>query len=298
MVQSIVCGACDAAVPYGRLSCPECGEMLASVAGGRQRSGGAGASANDRADVPADALHDIDGGTTSAGTRWSADLSGLGSLADEVHGPRPAASTMPVPAAPPPPAPGAYLPPILHDVPAVPMPARSWNGHDQATDQPAGAAAEVAGASRAARDPQPETDAPLLDVGKTAEFIGWLAIAGSALTIAGMLLPWSTSVIGSSGAGYFDRWGLAGPGHLIVSLAVVGVLAAAILRDRVPLWLGIGLPGLGVGALLLGLVWPYLLGPLSGQLGASAVGLGALMLIGAGVGALLLDRHAGRDPVV
>ena len=28
--QSIVCGACAAEVPYGRLSCPSCGELLAS----------------------------------------------------------------------------------------------------------------------------------------------------------------------------------------------------------------------------------------------------------------------------
>src|SRR5262245_5715082 len=30
------CSACGASVPYGRLSCPECGELLASVAGGRR----------------------------------------------------------------------------------------------------------------------------------------------------------------------------------------------------------------------------------------------------------------------
>ena len=34
--QSIVCGACAAEVPYGRLSCPSCGELLASVAGSRR----------------------------------------------------------------------------------------------------------------------------------------------------------------------------------------------------------------------------------------------------------------------
>ena len=31
--KAIVCAACGAAVPYGRLSCPACGELLASVAG-------------------------------------------------------------------------------------------------------------------------------------------------------------------------------------------------------------------------------------------------------------------------
>ena len=29
--RSIVCGSCSADVPYGRLSCPSCGELLASV---------------------------------------------------------------------------------------------------------------------------------------------------------------------------------------------------------------------------------------------------------------------------
>ena len=37
--QSIVCGTCAAAVPYGRLSCPSCGELLASVAGARRAAG-------------------------------------------------------------------------------------------------------------------------------------------------------------------------------------------------------------------------------------------------------------------
>ena len=36
-VRTIGCGACGAVVPYGRLSCPECGELLASVAGAVRR---------------------------------------------------------------------------------------------------------------------------------------------------------------------------------------------------------------------------------------------------------------------
>src|SRR5688572_15840290 len=36
---SIVCGTCQAPVPYGRLSCPACGELLASVAGAGRRMG-------------------------------------------------------------------------------------------------------------------------------------------------------------------------------------------------------------------------------------------------------------------
>ena len=41
--QSIVCGACAAEVPNGRLSCPSCGELLASVAGSRRVAAPAGA---------------------------------------------------------------------------------------------------------------------------------------------------------------------------------------------------------------------------------------------------------------
>jgi hypothetical protein len=105
-------------------------------------------------------------------------------------------------------------------------------------------------------------------------------------------------VIGARGADYVDLWGLAGPGHVVVVLAVLGIIAAAALRERVPLWLGIGLPGLGVGALLVGLVWPYLLALPGAQIGATAVLLGALLLVGAGIAALVLDRHARSERVV
>jgi len=35
--KAIICAACSAAVPYGRLSCPSCGELLASVVGAPRR---------------------------------------------------------------------------------------------------------------------------------------------------------------------------------------------------------------------------------------------------------------------
>ena len=57
--QSIVCATCGAAVPYGRLSCPACGELLASVAGAarsvngrRDRSGRAAVAERRRARRP------------------------------------------------------------------------------------------------------------------------------------------------------------------------------------------------------------------------------------------------------
>ena len=53
--KTIVCADCGAAVPYGRLSCPACGALLASVAGGpRRRSRIADAPASGRRAAVAD----------------------------------------------------------------------------------------------------------------------------------------------------------------------------------------------------------------------------------------------------
>src|SRR3954462_3359392 len=53
--RSSVCGACAAEVPNGRLSCPSCGELLASVAGSRRTAAPAVGSGAARPTVP-DAL--------------------------------------------------------------------------------------------------------------------------------------------------------------------------------------------------------------------------------------------------
>lgn len=320
MTQSIVCTACGAAVPYGRLSCPECGELLASVAGGRR--GGSAAMSVDRA-MP-DVLHDAQPTAQVAaaqerapwadeagardpdpiivsGARWSADADGFDALLAEsaapaVHPPAVVARLEPAAAAP-----GAYVPPPA-PAPTLgatyaagpPAPARAWAGHGSSeaasAGEPTGTPATPTAASATAGDAAEDT---------TGTVIRWLAVAGSALAAAGMVLPWSSlTVIGAEGVGYFDRWGLAGPGHLLVAAAVLGALGLALLRDRVPAWLGVGLPGPALGGLLLGLVWPYLIGPLGGQLGAWAVALGAALLIGSGIATLILDRHARVGRVV
>ena len=318
MTQSIVCRACGAAVPYGRLSCPECGEMLASVAGARR--GGVATSAGDRA-IP-DVLHDTqltadatpaperaawaeeveardpDPIIVSGAGRWSADGDGFDALLAETAAPPTHAAAVVGRLEPAVAAPGAYVPPapaaaLGAAYPAgPPAPARAWAGHG-----PTGAASDGAAAVPAATDASAiggdVTEAP------TAAAVRWLAVAGSALAAVGMVLPWSSlTVIGAEGVGYFDRWGLAGPGHLLVAAAVLGALALALLRERVPAWLGVGLPGPALGGLLLGLVWPYLIGPLGGQLGAWAVALGAALLIVAGVATLVMDRHARVGRVV
>lgn len=372
--QSIVCGSCNAAVPYGRLSCPECGELLASVAGSRRavagavttraRATGKRAAADagptlapivtqwaepepaplvaaaepaidrepvvaadphpDPAPAPVAAAEPTVG---ASATEWmpedwdagrpepepepefapTATLDDQGGdddqvedeppwVLDELPPRRPEPSVLMSVAAPGPAgadswarantftgavaAPGAYVPPP--PMPAVvagaPAPARSWAGHADAPATPAVSAEE-------------ETTATRME-----EFVRWLAVAGSALSAVGFLLPMASVVIGSSGTDYLARWGLAGPFHLVVVAALLVVLGLALAVDRVPLWVRVGLPGLGLGALLVGLVWPYLfVEVLDAGPGAFAIVVGALMLGVAGVVAIAADRHGSQD---
>src|SRR5688572_481239 len=394
--QSIVCATCDATVPYGRLSCPACGELLASVAGAarptrtraataratRSRTNGWAAPAvlldvppqtadapiepavlaADQAAPTPDETDATFGGTGSATLGWDPpgwatheieddqptdevpeapverqeiksaplatpdrepaifqpvpDTHGANGVAateardrapvawpaDQVMAeaapvawpahqammqpspdvPRPVAPFTPLPDAP-----GAYVPPILAAEPAgPPAPARAWAGHP-----PADAAASEATS-------QSSWAAELLDAARVTEFVGWLAVAGSAMAAVGFLLPWGVSVIGASGIGYFDRWGLAGPYHPLVLLSLLAVLGLSLVPNRIPLWLRVGVLGLGLGALLLGLTWPYLIGLTGTGPGAMVVAVGALILGTAGVVALATDRHAHEDQAV
>jgi hypothetical protein len=393
--ESIVCGTCAAAVPYGRLSCQSCGELLASVSGGRRVAsaavaptatpavrrdvgstpaatvaeaagarrrtrrarqaelpwGAADAAAHassgpgpmpapahpadpspanghaeddglfgvqddaeplaaarpkpvaddpddDRdvglpmpagpipsvlADVPPEPTWAVAGYAPATTSAPPAPAAQLGAAAAATAAAAPAFGTMPSVATPPPP--GAYLPPIPAQPAGPPAPARAWAGHDGDA-----AAAPATGPTAAG--------SVTVDRARVAEFTGWLSVAGSALAAVGFLLPWSDSVIGASGVGYFDRWGLAGPLHVFVVLGLLAVLALALTSNPIPLWVRVGLPGLGLGALLLGLVWPYLLGPLGSSAGVLIVSIGAACLGVAGLLALVGDRHAGVDRAV
>lgn len=363
--QSIVCAACDATVPYGRLSCPACGELLASVAGAARSSNGrakkgrtavaqraapsvlidvppqtapaASSEAVDSAPQGADAApeatgtgtlgwdperaepgweppifqtvsgtaahdaavdhtavelethadHDADPGPSST-VAWPADLALPDSWpANPSPAPSPAVARPAVPIPSVPGAPGAYVPPIVSAEPAgPPAPARAWAGQSAADS-----ATSKADAPRA-------TAGDLLDATRVTEFVGWLAVAGSAMAAVGFLLPWGISVIGASGIGYFDRWGLAGPGHLIVFVSLLALLGLSLVRNPIPLWLRVGVLGLGLGALLVGLTWPYIVGLSGTGAGAIVVAIGAFVLGAAGVGALAADRHADEDRAV
>jgi hypothetical protein len=421
--QSIVCGACAAEVPYGRLSCPSCGELLASVAGSRRATapaaaraavpdvlyeppaaptpavvdgqvsratsardaetelpwavptatqaaaGGVEATVDDglgagdglvdddatglpswtpsSSTVPWGSAADLNGGRTPAymprpGLRrpaappavqpdalaepdgwptpdvrtagepqpepvWPADaLAAATAAAAAAAAPdtappalataRAAAAAQPHAVAAPPSAveaplpgslqafagPGAYVPPMPVTVPAgPPAPAREWAGHADTTSTdgviPGDAATQVA----------PDTRERVLD------FTRWLSVAGAAFAAVGFLLPWGQVVIGSADTGYFGRWGIAGPWHLVVALAILSILGLALIDNKVPLWLRTGIAGLGLGALLLGLVWPYVTLPALGMgPGALIAGIGAAALVVSGILALVTDRHA------
>jgi hypothetical protein len=271
-VRSMGCAACGADVPHGRLSCPACGELLASVSGGvRQMT----AEAPTSRPLPS-VLHD----GPDRGTDAPAD-------------PPPAAASLAEPPAAPP-LPGAYLPPATLATPggivmaAGPAaPARAWAGTNAAVEP--GADASDASATSAAADALRA---------RARESIGWIAVAGCAVSGLGFLVPWARTMIGSGGDGYIDQWGLAGPGHLLVILALAVIGALTVLTERVPAWLRLGLPGLALGSLIVGLVWPYLFGPLGTLPGAYLSLVGALMLAGAAVATLVIDRHAsGGSPV-
>jgi len=179
-------------------------------------------------------------------------------------------------------APGAYVPPILSVPAGPPAPAREYAGHAGDGELPA--------VGSPARRPSDLLDgdarARLLD------FARWLSVAGSAFAAVGFLLPWGLVVIGSNDVSYFGRWGIAGPWHLVLALAVLANLGLALIENRVPVWLRTGVTGLGLGALLLGLVWPYITIPALGTgPGAIIAGIGAAALAVAGVLALVTDRH-------
>ena len=411
--QSIVCGSCAAEVPYGRLSCPSCGELLASVAGSRRNA----TALATRAAFP-DVLYEppaapsaavVDGQlaldhpprdvapardlerardadaelpwadattTDGAGDTFAASFGsepdaprgngaqspmapwmpgrGMSGSPTPKYMPRPtprqrsaapaqdevttaeaydllspepaptangsapgpsapfpqapvapayepapmAPAPMPVAAQPPPAAagpvaafagPGAYVPPLpIPAVPAgLPAPAREYAGFAGDPDQAAAASRTGGRASLVlegdARD-------------RVLDFARWLSVAGSAFAAVGFLLPWGLVVIGSNDVSYFGRWGIAGPWHIVVALAVLGNLGLALLENRVPVWLRTGVAGLGLGALLLGLVWPYITLPTLGTgPGAIIAGIGAAALVVSGLLALVTDRHAKVD---
>ncbi len=168
---------------------------------------------------------------------------------------------------------------------------------------PAGAAlggSASLGARDEERDIATTDDATGIDpAARYVEIAGWFVIVGAALSALGFLLPWSRVVIGAAHTGgYLDTWGLASPTHVVALAGLLVVLGLGIIETRVPAWLRSGVLGLAAGSLLIGLAWPYVVGPLGADVGVMVAALGGLALVIGGVVASWATRHASVDPSV
>jgi hypothetical protein len=186
---------------------------------------------------------------------------------------------------------GAYVPPgpispAIEVAPAgAPAPARAWGSLSALGSGGSGSAGAAATGPSTTAEPF-----DLRDPVRRAEAIGSVGVAGAAIAAAGFLLPWAATMIGASGASYVDQWGLAGPAHVLVVLGLVAVALLGVVQNPVPTWLRLGIPGVALGSLLVGLIWPYLFGPLGGRPGLFVSLVGALLLLAAGLLCLVADR--------
>jgi len=329
--RTIECGECGESVPYGRLSCPACGALLAAVTRAPS-SNGAGPQA-----AVSPAPSSPEAGRPAAATRGSSSTYGAWSKAAGppsapvyLIDPAPEIEDEPALDLSPTPWPplvareptGGGMAPFADAPPAASLVARAYDGGASTrTDarpgvtppgaylppSPAasialtvgvGGAASAVGGRRVA-DPASATGAtvraalPSLDAARVGDLAGWLVAAGSAMAALGFVLPWSVAVIGARGyGGYLDGWGLASPTHVIALAIVLLTLALGVVKTTVPTWLRTGVLGLALGGLLIGLTWPYAIGPLGADIGAMLATLGGLALVVGGGLAIWSDRHA------
>jgi hypothetical protein len=137
------------------------------------------------------------------------------------------------------------------------------------------------------------------EAARFAEIAGWFVVVGATMSLLGFLLPWSRVVIGARATGgYLDTWGLASPTHLLVVIGLLVVLGLGVMRTRVPTWLSTGVLGLAAGGLLLGLSWPYIVGPLGAGIGVLVVALGGIALLIGGALGSWATRHVEDGPGV
>jgi hypothetical protein len=185
----------------------------------------------------------------------------------------------------------------------VRTPAGAWlppsallTGLDDAS--PAGAAAATAtmAASAPARAPR-DWLALFGSADERWAFARRMIAIGAVVAVVGFLLPWANGSASSILAVWTSVWGLAGAGHwLIVLVAAALGLVASSSSPRVTS-VALGLPSIALASLLLGLVWPTVLGAASRPIGVLAVLVGAVVL---GIGGVihLGARHEAATPDV
>lgn len=377
MVQeSFACPACHESVPPGRLSCPHCGTVLASVAGRRlpeparsiiargappdepiESIESRGSESTAPIEVPA-AAPSARAASPGSSSPLTPTVEGTQSVLGSVGETEPRWAAVPEPweatepaaatesAATEPPwaavtTPGSWVPPAARSSvvsgrdagPPAPFRAREWMGQHasaehgeamSASNLPAPAppgppiaafhasaapaigaqagATAVAVPSAAGAVPSTSSERrPFLaiDGARIDDAAGWLVLAGAMATAIGFIVPWSRVVIGARGAGgYTDTWGLAGPGHAVVLIAALVIFTLAAVRNPVGPWLRTGVAGLVLGSLVLGLVWPYVFGPLGAGPGVMLLVVAAAILIVGGLASAVVHRHATVPPPV
>jgi hypothetical protein len=217
--------------------------------------------------------------------------------------PSPAPELPPAPAPEsPPPALGAYVPPAVEpeappaQLTAEPPPASIL---PRAYDPVAAASGEgVVAAAPSAPGRMGRIAMPRIDRERVESTADTIMLVGSFGLVLSFLAPWADAVIGSRGRGYMDTWGLAGPGHIALFLLALGVLALAVLENPIGRWLRTGVAGVALGGFVLGLAWPYVVGPLGAGPGALLAWVSGLVLFVAGIVSLLVLRHAALPPDV
>lgn len=185
---------------------------------------------------------------------------------------------------------GAYLAPSAV-LPPLDAPHPSRNGHGPGVSPHAVETKAKASAGRSLGE-------SLEAYGITAEMPRKLVGAGAAMAVLGFLLPWISSI--DTGGGflhdYLDYWGLAGPGHWIVALALLVLVGFAFAEGPFARF-RIGAIAIMTGALLLGLLWTYLFGVATKSVGVWIVLAGATLIA---IGGLidLRRRHAEEASAV
>jgi hypothetical protein len=188
---------------------------------------------------------------------------------------------------------GAYLPPsaVLPPGEALPVAGQNGNGNGHAVAAPA-----TASTSLAERFALGDADGPL---GLPANAAGRTIALGAAIAGLGFLLPWAEIVIGSTSVGGFlDMWGLAGPGHPLVLLLLIGVGFLAVAHEKWPVRVGAGTAAIVLGSVLLGLAFPYVMGPFREAVGVYVTAAGAAIMIAGGLLARVPPRHADAEASV
>jgi hypothetical protein len=133
---------------------------------------------------------------------------------------------------------------------------------------------------------------PRLDKDRVEEGADAMMLVGAFGLVLAFLAPWARVVIGSRGTGYMDTWGLAGSGHIALFLLTLAVLGLAVFQNPIGRWLRTGVLGVALGSFVLGLAWPYVVGPLGAGPGALLAWISGLVMFIAGAIGLLVLRHA------